>query len=105
MRADPTDRIIHFDQPEVSPVSVPRIFAVGLALPFAHPIRLVLASILPAALIAALGFGPIQRIIGFWQSFLAAPMFNIDPAAPASGTATMPPPALPPDITGDFAKL
>src|SRR4051812_12568783 len=111
MRADPTDRIISVEGPEISPVSVPRIFAVGLALPFAHPVRLVLSGILPAALIAVLGVGPLQRMLALWQAFStqAAAIrpdtaLGSNPGATGMATTT-PPPVLPPDIAGDFLQV
>src|SRR3954466_1351247 len=93
MRADPTDRIISIEGPEISPVSVPRIFAVGLALPFAHPVRLILSGILPAVGIAGLGLGPLQRILALWQAFATQAVaihrdFPIGTTAGATGIAT-----------------
>jgi hypothetical protein len=107
MRADPTDRVLSVDGPEISPVSVPRIFAVGLALPFTHPLRLVFATILPAALIGAVGFGPMQRLVGLWRIFdmRTVQLAPADPTGAMMGTAATPPPDVPPSIVSDVLTL
>ena len=109
MHADPADRIISAEGPEISPVSVPRIFAVGLVLPFAHPIRLLLCSILPVTLIVVLGIRPIERVITLWQTLLSAQSIGISPSTAAGTTAgtamTVAPPVLPPDIGMDLLKI
>jgi hypothetical protein len=87
MHADPSDRIVSVAGPEVSPVSVPRIFVVGLVLPFAHPIRLVLGSVLPLVVIAAAAFGPIGRVFTAWKALASGPI--------AIGQSTTAPPVLP----------
>lgn len=99
MRADPNDRIISADGPPVSPVSVPRIFAVGLALPFAHPLRLILCSVLPLALIVVLGLAPMERIIVMWQTIFSAARSG------GMGAATTAPPVLPADVGADVLKV
>jgi len=102
MRADPMDRIMSVEGPEISPVSVPRIFAAGLALPFAHPVRFLLGSILPGALIAAIGFGPMQRVVALMDLFTQ----TVRIAPTGNGTTTTPPPAdAPPSIVGDILTL
>jgi hypothetical protein len=112
MRADPTDRVMSVEGPEISPVSVPRIFAAGLALPFVHPLRLIVASILPALLIGAVGLGPLQRIIALWQAFAMqtvqiAPSDNTGTAMGTTlgTTTTAPPPEVPANLVGDVLTL
>ncbi len=99
MRADPSDRIISVEGPEISPVSVPRIFLVGLMLPFAHPVRLVLASIVPAVLIVVFGVGPTERVMAVWQAL------GIGQPSGLVTTTTTAPPALPAGFGADVAQV
>jgi len=97
MRAEPDDRVILAEEPEISPVSVPRIFAVGLVLPFAHPVRLILGAVLPGLLIAAATvFGPIGRIFTMWQDL------GLDQP---TGLAAGAPPVMPQDLGIDFLEI
>jgi len=72
MHADPMDRIISDPRPAApsgpTSVSVPRIFAVGLVLPFAHPLRLLLCSLVPAGILSWLIFGPYGQAMRAWQT-------------------------------------
>lgn len=102
MHADPTDRVLSVEGRDVSPVSVPRIFAVGLVLPFGHPIRLLLSSILPAALIVALGIGPMGRIMTLWEGLFSNQLIG---AGPSASTTTATPPVLPADLGTDFLEI
>jgi hypothetical protein len=52
-------------------------------LPFAHPIRLLLGSILPAILVVAVGLGPLRRIIAVWQVLIAWRTESAGTGAPA----------------------
>ena len=74
MRADLEDRVVPVATASVpaSQVSVGRIFGVGLILPFAHPIRLILSSVLPVAFLAAMLLGPLRNAVTTWQQLLAA---------------------------------
>ena len=105
MRADPSDRIMSVAGPEVSPVSVPRIFALGIVLPFAHPIRLFLCSILPAALIVLLGLGPIERVMTLWHDMLSGQPIAVQPGLTLAPPTTMPLPAMAPEIGIDFLTV
>jgi hypothetical protein len=63
VRADAADRIFAAPPPEpLQPrVSIPRIFALGLVMPFAHLHRLILAGIMPIILIAGFFLTPVGR--------------------------------------------
>jgi hypothetical protein len=74
MRADLEDRIVPVDlaPPSHPAISIPRIFGVGLILPFAHPIRLVLSSVVPVVFLVAMALGPLRDAITTWQQFMTA---------------------------------
>jgi hypothetical protein len=81
MRADPMDRIISDQRSAAASVSVPRIFAVGLVLPFAHPRRLLLCSLVPAGIVAWLVLGPYGQAMGAWRRAIMLSTVN-SPGAP-----------------------
>jgi hypothetical protein len=97
MRADPMDRIVLAGVPAAAPVSaparvsIPRIFAVGLVLPFAHPIRLLLSSLIPGGIMAWLLFGPYGQAMSAWRQ---AVMLSATAAPGSYPFAT----ALPPSV-------
>jgi hypothetical protein len=73
VRADAADRIFAAPPQEaLQPrVSIPRIFAVGLVLPFAQPHRVLLAGLLPILLSAGFCLTPIGRGAIAWVDFIA----------------------------------
>jgi hypothetical protein len=73
VRADAADRIFAAPPPEaLQPrVSIPRIFALGLVLPFAHLHRLILAGLFPAVLVGAFFLTPPGRAAIDWMNVFA----------------------------------
>ncbi len=74
MRADAADRIFAAPPPEpLQPrVSIPRIFAQGLVMPFANLHRLILAGIMPTLLIVGFFLTPVGREAIDFATFLVA---------------------------------
>jgi hypothetical protein len=51
---------------------MPRIFALGLILPFAHPVRLILGALLPAGVIIWILVVPLSIELVSWEQFIAS---------------------------------
>jgi hypothetical protein len=89
VRADSADRIYAAPLPEaLEPrVSIPRIFALGLVLPFTHLNRLTLAGLLPAALIAGFFLTPLGRSAIDWLGFFVLLSRGLTPEPMGSANA------------------
>jgi hypothetical protein len=98
VRADAADRIFAAPAPEaLEPrVSIPRIFAMGLVMPFAHLHRLILAGVMPIVLIVGFFLSPVGREAIDFANFLVA-TYNHDTAfaegPPGTEPLTVPSPA------------
>jgi hypothetical protein len=73
-------------------VSIPRIFALGLVLPFAHLHRVILAGLIPAVLILGFFLSPPGHAAMEWVDFIAEAYVRSvtarpQPSAPAAGWA------------------
>jgi hypothetical protein len=97
MQIDPSDRILLAEAaplPRERRISVPRLFVTSLVLPVAHPIRLILSSLMPAALVTWLILGPLAPAIGAWERMmegvLPGPIDRIEtPATPPLANAPL----------------
>jgi len=92
VRADAADRIGAAPSPEsLEPrVSIPRIFAVGLVLPFAHLHRVILAGLIPAILVVGFFMTPVGAAALDFGRFVSELYASGVAASPAAG----PPPSV-----------
>jgi hypothetical protein len=89
VRADSADRIYVAPPPETlqPQVSIPRIFALGLVLPFTHLNRLILAGLLPAALVTCFLLTPLGRSAIDWVGFFVLVSRGLAPEPMGSANA------------------